>query len=105
RAIPPAAPSRGAEHRRAEVSPVARRRRFRRRLVSGSSVPRVADENGLRTIALNRCLALRAALWTQRGLTQLRAVVLPAPATRRRDDSLELLAWLTTRIDQLDEQI
>jgi hypothetical protein len=48
-------------------------------------------KNGLQAIALNQRLALRSALWTQRGLTQLKALVLPAHATRRRDDSLELL--------------
>ena len=39
------------------------------------------------------------------GLTQLKALALPPHTTRRRDDSLALLAWLTTRIDQLDEHI
>src|SRR5262249_41741789 len=29
----------------------------------------------------------------------------PTHPTRRRDDNLELLGWLTTRIDQLDEHI
>ena len=62
-------------------------------------------KNGLQAIALNQRLALGSALWTQRGLAQLKALVLPAHARRRREDSLELLAWLTTRIDQLDDQI
>ena len=44
-------------------------------------------------------------LWSQRGLAQLRALALPPYTTRRRDDSLELLAWITSRIDQLDERI
>src|SRR5207244_12301907 len=39
------------------------------------------------------------------GLAQLRALALPPYTTRRRDDSLELLAWITSRIDQLDERI
>jgi transposase len=66
---------------------------------------RTMVKNGRQAIALNQRLALRSALWTQRGLAQLKALVLPAHARRRRDDSLELLAWLTTRIDQLDDQI
>ncbi len=62
-------------------------------------------KNGLQAIALNQRLALRSALWTQRGLTQLKALALPPHTTRRRDDSLALLAWLTTRIDELDDHI
>jgi transposase len=66
---------------------------------------RTMVKNGLQAIALNQRLALRSAVWTQRGLTQLRALALRPHTTRRRDDSLELLAWLTTRIDHLDDQI
>jgi transposase len=66
---------------------------------------RTMVKNGLQAIALNQRLALRSALWTQRGLAQLQALSLPTNATRRRDDNLELLAWLTTRIDDLDERI
>jgi len=66
---------------------------------------RTMVKNGLQAIALNQRLALRSALWTQRGLTQLKALALPPHTTRRRDDSLALLAWLTTRIDQLDAHI
>lgn len=66
---------------------------------------RTMVKNGLQAIALNQRLALGSALWTQRGLTQLKALVLPPHTTHRRDDSLALLAWLTTRIDALDEQI
>jgi transposase len=66
---------------------------------------RTMVKNGLQAIALNQRLALRSALWTQRGLAQLRALSLPTYATRRRDDNLELLAWLTTRIDALDDRI
>jgi transposase len=66
---------------------------------------RTMVKNGLQAIALNQRLALRSALWTQRGLAQLRALALLPHTTRRRDDSLELLAWLMTRIDQLDERI
>jgi transposase len=44
---------------------------------------RTMIKNGLQAIALNQRLALRSALWTQRGLSQLRALPLP-PHTRRR---------------------
>jgi len=66
---------------------------------------RTMVKNGLQAIALNHRLALRAKLWSQRGLGQLQALSLPPHTRRRRDDSLELLTWLTSRIDQLDEQI
>jgi transposase len=66
---------------------------------------RTMVKNGLQAIALNQRLALRSALWTQRGLAQLRSLVRPPHTRRRRDDSLELLAWITSRIDQLDEQL
>jgi transposase len=66
---------------------------------------RTMVKNGRQAIALNQRLALRSALWTQRGLAQLQALPLPAHTTRRRDDNLELLAWLTARINQLDDQI
>lgn len=66
---------------------------------------RTMVKNGRQAIALNQRLALRSTLWTLRGLAQLRALALRPHTTRRRDDSLELLAWLTTRIDHLDDQI
>src|SRR5262247_2007764 len=66
---------------------------------------RTMVKNGLQAIALNQRLALRSKLWTRHGLAQLHALELPAHTARRRDDGLELLAWLTARIDQLDEQI
>jgi transposase len=66
---------------------------------------RTMVKNSLQAIALNQRLALRSTLWTLRGLAQLRALALRPHTTRRRDDSLELLAWLTTRIDHLDDQI
>src|SRR5262245_90090 len=66
---------------------------------------RTMIKNGLQAIALNQRLALRSKLWTQRGLAQLQALELPPHTRRRRDDSLELLAWLSGRVDQLDEQI
>ena len=66
---------------------------------------RTMVKNGLQAIALSQRLALRSKLWTRHGLAQLQALQLPAHTARRRDDGLELLAWLTARIDQLDEQI
>lgn len=66
---------------------------------------RTMVKNGLQAIALNQRLAIGSKLWTQRGLSQLRALDLPLHARRRRDDSLELLAWITNRVDQLDAQI
>jgi transposase len=66
---------------------------------------RTVVKNGLQAIALTHRLALHSKLWSQRGLAQLNALVLPAHTRRRRDDNLELLSWLTTRIDQLDEHI
>src|SRR2546425_13189951 len=66
---------------------------------------RTMVKNGPQAIALNQRLGLRSALWSQRGVAQLQALTRPRHTTRRRDDSLELLAWLTTRIDQLDDRI
>jgi transposase len=66
---------------------------------------RTMVKNGLQAIALNQRLAVGSKLWSQRGLSQLRALDLAPHTRRRRDDSLELLAWLTSRIDQLDDQI
>lgn len=66
---------------------------------------RTMVKNGLQAIALSHRLALRSKLWTRHGLTQLTTLALPPHTTRRRDDNLELLRWLTTRIDALDEQI
>jgi transposase len=87
-------PDPGTRDRRALIAHRVRRVRMRTMV-----------KNGLPAIALNQRLALRSALWTQRGLTQLKALPLPPYPTRRRDDSLALLAWLTTRIDQLDDHI
>jgi transposase len=66
---------------------------------------RTMIKNGLHAIALNRRLTLGRSLLTQRGLAQLRALVLPVHTAHRRDESLELLAWLDLRIDALDAQI
>ena len=66
---------------------------------------RTMVKNGLQAIALSHRLALRSKLWTRHGLAQLTTLALAPHTTRRRDDNLELLRWLTTRIDALDEQI
>jgi transposase len=66
---------------------------------------RTMVKNGLQAIALNQRLAVGSKLWTQRGLSQLRALDLAPHTRRRRDDSLDLLVWITSRIDQLDDQI
>jgi len=66
---------------------------------------RTMIKNGLHAIALNQRLALGPSLWTKRGLAQLQALALLPHTAHRREDSLELLTWLTTRIDQLDAQI
>jgi transposase len=66
---------------------------------------RTMVKNGLQAIALSQRVALRSKLWTRSGLAQLPALALPRHTTRRRDDNLELLRWLTTRIDTLDEQV
>jgi len=66
---------------------------------------RTMVKNGLQAIALNHRLALRSKLWTERGRAALKGLALPCHTTRRRDDNLELLGWLTMRIDDLDAQI
>jgi len=66
---------------------------------------RTMVKNGLHAIALNQRVALGPSLWTKRGLAQLQALPLPPHTAHRREDSLEWLSWLTTRIDQLDGRI
>src|SRR4029453_12343750 len=66
---------------------------------------RTMVKNGLQAIALSHRLALHSKLWTRHGLAQLTALALPLHTTCRRDESLELLTWLTTRINQPDERI
>ena len=66
---------------------------------------RTMVKNGLQAIALSHRLALRSKLWTRHGLSQLTALALPIHTRRRRDENLELLRWLTTRIEALDEQL
>src|SRR5690349_10286248 len=58
---------------------------------------RTMVKNGLQAIALNHRLALRSKLWSERGRAALKALLLPRHTTRRRDDNLELLTWLTRR--------
>jgi transposase len=66
---------------------------------------RTMVKNGLQAIALNARVALGPSLWTQRGLAQLQALPLPIHTAWRRAESLELLTWLTTRINGLDARI
>jgi transposase len=66
---------------------------------------RTMVKNGLQAIALNHRLALRSKLWSERGRAALNALRLPRHTTRRRDDNLELLIWLTAKIDELDAQV
>ena len=56
-------------------------------------------------IALNSRLACGSKLLRQAGLAQLHALALPPHTARRRDQSLELLAGLTTQIRELDDAI
>src|SRR5258708_21477385 len=66
---------------------------------------RTMVKNGLHAIAMNRRLPLGPSLWSQRGLAQLRDLALSPHTTQRRDDSLQLLTWLTARIDAPDESV
>jgi transposase len=66
---------------------------------------RTMVKNGLPAIALNRRLALGSKLWSQRGRAQLVALELPQHTAQRREDSLELLAWLEEHIAGLDARI
>lgn len=66
---------------------------------------RTMVKNGLQAIALNRRLALGSKLWSQRGRAQLVALVLPPHTAQRREDSLDLLAWLEAHIAGLDARI
>src|SRR6266852_8722621 len=62
-------------------------------------------KNGLHAIALNYRLTRGSALLRQAGLAQLHALALPPHTAPRRDQSLELLAGLTTQIRALDDAI
>ena len=66
---------------------------------------RTMVKNGLQAIALNSRLACGSKLLRQAGLAQLQALALPPHTARRRDQSLELLAGLTTQIRELDDAI
>src|SRR5206468_9665169 len=66
---------------------------------------RTMVKHGLPAIALNYRLAGGSTLLRQAGLAQLQALALPPHTARRRDQSLELLAGLTTQIHELDDAI
>jgi transposase len=66
---------------------------------------RTMVKNGLQAIALNSRLTCGSKLLRQAGLVQLQALALPPHTTQRRDQSLELLAGLTTQIRVLDDAI
>src|SRR5712691_3561875 len=66
---------------------------------------RTMVKNGLHAIALNYRLARGSTLLRQAGLAQLHALALPPYTAQRRDQSLELLAGLTTQIRELDDAI
>jgi transposase len=66
---------------------------------------RTMVKNGLHAIALNYRLARGSKLLRQAGLAHLHALALPPHTAQRRDQSLELLAGLTTQIRALDEAI
>ena len=66
---------------------------------------RTMVKNGLHAIALNYRLARGSKLLRQAGLVQLHALALPPHTAQRRDQSLELLAGLTTQIRTLDDAI
>ena len=62
-------------------------------------------KNGLHAIALNQRLARGSRLLRRAGLAQLQALALPCYTAQRRDQSLELLGTLRTKIQQLDDAI
>src|SRR6266436_2724026 len=66
---------------------------------------RTMVKNGLHAIALNSRLTCGSTLLRQAGLIQLQALALPPHTAQRRDQSLELLAGLTSQIRELDEAI
>jgi len=66
---------------------------------------RTMVKNGLHAIALNSRLTCGSKLLRQAGLVQLQALALPPHTAQRRDQSLELLAGLTTQIRVLDDAI
>jgi transposase len=66
---------------------------------------RTMVRNGVHAIALNYRLTLGSSLFTRRGLAAFHGLPLPRHTAQRREESLELLAWLDTHIDGLDAQI
>src|SRR6266567_1843889 len=66
---------------------------------------RTMVKNGLHAIALNYRLVRGSKLLRQAGLAQLHALALPPHTAQRRDQSLELLAGLTTQIRAPDDAI
>jgi len=66
---------------------------------------RTMMRNGVHAIALNYRLTLGASLFTRGGVSQLHALPLPPHTAHRRDESLELLAWLDARVAKLDGRI
>src|SRR6266699_6617468 len=66
---------------------------------------RTMVKNGLHAIALNSRLTCGSTLLRQAGLIQLQALALPPHTAQRRDQSLELLAGLTSQIRELDDAI
>jgi transposase len=66
---------------------------------------RTMVRNGVHAIALNYRLTAGVSLFTRRGLAQLDELALPPHTMRRRDESLELLAWLDSHLAALDRQI
>jgi transposase len=66
---------------------------------------RTMIRNGVHAIAMNYRLALGTSLFTGRGVAQLQALPLPAHTAHRREESLELLAWLDARIAVLERKI
>jgi transposase len=73
----------------------------RMRLVRARTMVR----NGVHAIALNYRLILGASLFTRRGVAQLQQLSLPTHIAHRREESLDLLAWLDGRIAVLDARI
>ncbi len=61
--------------------------------------------NGVHAIALNHRIAMGPSLFSRRGLVRLHELSLPPHTAHRRDESLELLAWLGARIATLDGRI
>jgi transposase len=66
---------------------------------------RTLVRNGVHAIALNYRLTLGSSLFTRRGRAQLDQLTLPPHTANRRDESLELLAWLDSHLALLDARI